>query len=91
MKVYTYNRNTLSYGVSVGADHPALMMVGLSRGDEMIAIQVEILREIQDTGFNVITCSMCGEVNLIRKAHEMFTCYACSEEQQHHDCADLFF
>ena len=34
--MYTYNRNTLSYGVSVGADHPALMMVGLSRGDEMI-------------------------------------------------------
>ena len=53
--------------------------------------QVKILREIQDTGFNIITCSMCGEVNLIRKAHEMFTCYACSEEQQHHDCADLFF
>jgi ribosomal protein L37AE/L43A len=53
--------------------------------------QIKILEEIQATGFNIITCGLCGEVNLVRKGTEMFTCYACSEKQQHHDCADLFF
>ena len=53
--------------------------------------QIKILEEIQKKGFNAITCSMCGEVNLVRLANEMFTCYACEEKQQHHDCADLFF
>ena len=53
--------------------------------------QIKILKEIQDTGFNVITCGLCGEVNLVRLADETFICYACSEKQQHHDCGDLFF
>ena len=52
--------------------------------------QIKILEEIQATGFNIITCGLCGEVNLVRLATEMFTCYACAEKQQHHDCADLF-
>ena len=59
--------------------------------------QIKILEEIQATGFNIITCGLCGEVNLVRlalgkeRSTEMFTCYACAEKQQHHDCADLFF
>ena len=53
--------------------------------------QIKILKEMQDKGFNIITCGLCGEVNLIRKANQMFMCYVCSEKQQHHDCADLFF
>ena len=64
-----------------------LEAVDADRMDE----QIKILEEIQDTGFNIITCGLCGEVNLIRKGTEMFTCYVCSEKQQHHDCADLFF
>ena len=53
--------------------------------------QVKIQREIQGKGFNIITCGLCGEVNLVRLANEMFTCCVCSKEQQHHDCPDLFY
>ena len=64
-----------------------LQVIDADRFDE----QIKILEEIQAKGFNIITCGLCGEVNLVRKANEMFTCYACDEKQQHHDCADLFF
>ena len=66
-----------------------LQVIDADRFDE----QIKILEEIQAKGFNIITCGLCGEVNLIniRAGTEMFTCYACAEKQQHHDCADLFF
>ena len=53
--------------------------------------QIKILREIQGNGLNIITCGMCGSVNIVRLALAKFTCYDCSETQEHHDCADLFF
>ena len=53
--------------------------------------QIKILKEIQGKGLNIITCGLCGEVNLVRLTNEMFECYVCSEKQQHHDCGDLFF
>ena len=53
--------------------------------------QIKILKEIQNKGFNIINCALCGSVNIVRTAKELFTCYDCSEQQQHHDCADLFF
>ena len=64
-----------------------LQVIDADRFDE----QIKILTEMQNKGFNILTCGLCGEVNLIRKGTEMFTCYACAEKQQHHDCADLFF
>ena len=52
--------------------------------------QKKIQKEMQDKGFNIITCGLCGEVNLVRLANEMFECYVCSEKQRHHDCGNLF-
>ena len=57
---------------------------------KVIDEQTKILREIQDKGFNIINCALCGSVNIVHTAKELFTCYDCSEQQQHHDCADLF-
>ena len=64
-----------------------LEVVDAARMDE----QIQILKEIQNKGFNIITCGLCGEVNLVRLSDKTFKCYVCSEEQQHHDCGDLFF
>ena len=70
---------------------PKVSPIPTNREEGTMNEQIKILEEIQKKGFNAITCSMCGEVNLVRLANEMFTCYACEEKQQHHDCADLFF
>ena len=57
----------------------------------MMVKQIEILKELQKIGYNIITCGECGSVNIVRKAKETFRCYDCFELQQHHDCPDLFY
>ena len=53
--------------------------------------QIKMLKELHDIGYNIVTCGMCGSVNIVRLAKETFTCYDCSETQEHHDCPDLFY
>ena len=57
----------------------------------MIKEQLEMLKEVQNIGYNIINCSICSSVNIVRTAIEHFTCYDCSEYQEHHDCADFFY
>ena len=53
--------------------------------------QIKMLKELHNIGYNIVTCGMCGSVNIVRLAKETFTCYDCSETQEHHDCPDLFY
>ncbi|MBK2257566.1 hypothetical protein [Francisella philomiragia] len=54
--------------------------------------QVSIQQEIQKHGFNVVTCQDCGDVILLKKDDEMsITCPHCLNEQDPHECPDLYF
>ena len=35
-----------------------------------MATQLEILKEIQDGGHNIVTCGMCGHILLVRTNEE---------------------
>ncbi len=55
------------------------------------AEQLEMLEELWKVGLNIINCAICGSVNIVRTAKELFTCYDCSETLEHHDCSDFFY
>ena len=53
--------------------------------------QLEMLQELWVLGYNIINCGICSSVNIVRLAEAYFTCYDCSEYQEHHDCSDFFY
>ena len=53
--------------------------------------QLEMLEELWILGYNIINCGICSSVNIVRLAEAYFTCYDCSEYQEHHDCSDFFY
>ena len=45
---------------------PKVSPIPTNREEGTMNEQIKILEEIQKKGFNAITCSLCGEVNLVR-------------------------
>lgn len=57
----------------------------------LIKEQIDIFLEIQNAGFNIVNCGMCGEVILKRLEDEGVRCHKCLEELDDADCPDLWY
>ena len=55
-----------------------------------MATQLEILKEIQETGRNVVTCGSCGFVLLVYTDEDMLQCVNCNHTSDPCDFPDLF-
>tara|TARA_R100001443_G_scaffold39447_4_gene52775 strand:- start:4797 stop:4964 length:168 start_codon:yes stop_codon:yes gene_type:complete len=53
--------------------------------------QLELLEQIQEKGYNVVTCGSCGVVNIVESSEELHTCYDCEYESEPCDFPDLFY
>lgn len=53
--------------------------------------QVEIQKELQSKGYNIVQCNMCGCVHIYRKPKKKAICYDCGEEIYFNECSDLFY
>ena len=59
---------------------------------ELLRGQAKIQREMQQEGFNVVTCGNCGTV-LLHKADETgaIECHNCLKTMDLSDCSDLYY
>lgn len=53
--------------------------------------QVKLLKEIQEKGYNVVTCGNCPTVFLHRTGVNEVTCPVCKMTQDTSDCPDLWY
>jgi len=53
--------------------------------------QVRLIEELQEKGFNIITCPDCGSVIITRRKQIMIKCYDCGEKNSQESCPDLFY
>ena len=55
--------------------------------------QLEMLKEIQESGYNIVTCGDCGTVNIIeiRESEDLHTCFDCGFQSEGCDFPDLFY
>lgn len=55
--------------------------------------QLDMLKEIQESGYNIVTCGDCGTVNIIeiRESEDLHTCFDCGFQSEGCDFPDLFY
>ena len=55
--------------------------------------QLDMLKEIQESGYNIVTCGDCGTVNIIeiRESEDLHTCFDCGFQSEGCDFAVLFY
>ena len=55
--------------------------------------QLEMLEEIQESGYNIVTCGDCGVVQIIeiRESEDLHTCFDCGFQSEGCDFPDLFY
>ena len=55
--------------------------------------QLDMLKEIQESGYNIVTCGDCGTVNIIeiRESEDLHTCFDCGFQSDGGDFPDLFY
>ena len=55
--------------------------------------QTKLLIEIQELGYNIVTCGECGVVNIIeiREQEDDHTCFDCGFQSDGCDFPDLFY
>ena len=54
-----------------------------------MATRLEILKEIQDGGHNIVTCGMCGHILLVRTNEEEHKCVVCNTLSEPCDFPDF--
>ena len=55
--------------------------------------QLDMLKEIQESGYNIVTCHECGTVQIveIRESEDVHTCFDCGFQSEGRDFPDLFY
>ena len=55
--------------------------------------QESMLKEIQEFGYNIVTCGECGVVQIIeiREREDLHTCFDCGFQSEECDFPDLFY
>jgi len=59
------------------------------RKERIVSNQIALQREIQNAGFNVVTCGNCGDTMLHRNTDEKLECL-CGMDLEMSDCPDLW-
>ena len=57
---------------------------------EIVENQIKIQQEMQNAGFNLVTCGNCGAILLHRTGDETIECL-CGEEMELSDCPDYWY
>lgn len=52
--------------------------------------QLKLLEEIQELGYNIVSCADCGQVFIHTDKVEYLICPHCKNEFEQADCPDLF-
>ena len=55
--------------------------------------QLEMLEEIQELGYNIVSCGECGVVQIIeiRESEDLHTCYDCGFQSEGCHFPDLIY